>query len=147
MSSTTLAPSKYFLKKSIQKAENTIIRKGGIVTSGKVIAEQSFGFWTNFFDSHHYRLIGGSPIHSFPNKPPHANRSLINQKLNRIRAFRNRIYHNEPICFNSRNIDFTEAKDIKTEIYELLEWVDTDLTEYVEYFNGIQAKIDTAINI
>jgi hypothetical protein len=147
MSNPTLAPSRFFLKKSIQKAEKTIKRKGSPVTSGKVIAEQSFGFWTSLFDTHHYRLIGGSPIHAFPLKPAHANRSLINQKLNKIREFRNRIYHNEPVCFNGQNIDFSEAHVIKDELYELLNWIDTDLTDYVEYFNGIQSKIDSAMNI
>lgn len=147
MSHTSLAPSRFFLKKSIQKAENTITRKGSKVTSGKIIAEQSFGFWTSLFDTHHYRLIGGSPIHCFPNKPSNANRKIINQKLNRIREFRNRIYHNEPICFKNTCIDFTEAQDIKTEIYEILEWIDTDLTEYVEYFDGIQTKINSARTI
>lgn len=54
MSNPTLAPSRFFLKNSIQKAERTIRRKGSAVTSGKVIAEQSFGFWTSLFDTHHY---------------------------------------------------------------------------------------------
>lgn len=80
---------------------------------------------------HHYRLIGGIVIHGFPNKPAHINRSFLNQKLNRVREFRNRIYHNEPICFNGTNIDFSEAISIKHEIYELLSWMDTDLTMYV----------------
>lgn len=80
MNDSSLAPSRYFLKKSIQKAENTIKRKGSTITSGKVIAEQSLGFWTSLFDTHHYRLIGGSPIHAFPNKPAHVNRNLLNQK-------------------------------------------------------------------
>lgn len=147
MSAPTLAPSRYFLKKSIQKAERTIRRKGSAITTGKVIAEQSLGFWTSLFETHHYRLIGGSPIHAFPQKPPHANRNLINQKLNKIRAFRNRIYHNEPICFNGLSIDFSEAHDIKNEVYVVLNWIDADLTEYVEYFNGIQSKIDSARNV
>lgn len=120
------------------------MRKGGIVSSGKVIAEQSFGFWTSLFETHHYRLINGSPIHAFPNKPTNANRKLINQKLNRIREFRNRIYHNEPICFNNSQIDFTEANQVKLEIYELLSWVDSEISDYVDYFDGIQSKIDTA---
>lgn len=144
MSDPTLRPSRFFLKKSIQKAEKTIKRKGSSISSGKVIAEQSLGFWTSLFDTHHYKLIGGSPIHAFPNKPTHANRNLINQKLNKIRKFRNRIYHNEPICFNGLNIDFSEASDIKNEIYGLLNWIDSDLTDYVKYFNGIQSKIDSA---
>ena len=72
---------------------------------------------------------------------------MINQKLNKIRAFRNRIYHNEPICFNGQNIDFVEAHNIKDVVYELLNWIDTDLADYIEYFNGIQLKIDSATNI
>lgn len=147
MSDPSLTASRFFLQKSVQKAENTIRRKRGTVTSGKVIAEQSFGFWTSLFDTHHYRLIGGVIIHCFPNKPSHMNRNLINQKLTRIREFRNRIYHNEPICFNGNTIDFTEATNIKQEIYELLEWIDTDLTEYTDYFNGIDRKINTINNL
>lgn len=147
MSDLSLAPSRYFLKTSIQKAEITIRRKGSAITPGKVIAEQSLGFWTRLFDTHHYRLIGGSPIHAFPHKPAQANRNLINQKLNKVREFRNRIYHNEPICFNNLNIDFSEAHDIKNEVYELLNWIDADLNDYVKYFNGIQSKINSARNI
>ena len=59
MCNNSLRPSRFFLKYSIDKAERTIRRKGGTVSSGKVIAEQSLGFWTSLFEPHHYRLIGG----------------------------------------------------------------------------------------
>ncbi|MCD8431821.1 hypothetical protein LNJ05_03515 [Tenacibaculum finnmarkense genomovar ulcerans] len=139
--------SKFFLKNSIIKAEKIIRRKKGTVTSGKVIAEQSFGFWTSLFDTHHYKLIGGTVIHCFPNKPNYVNRNILNQKLNNIREFRNRVYHNEPICFNGNIINFTEVTNIKNEIYELLEWIDTDLTDYVNYFNGIDTEINRVNNL
>ncbi|WP_299157039.1 hypothetical protein [uncultured Christiangramia sp.] len=144
MDDNSLRRSRFYLKNSIQKAERTIRRMGGTVTAGKVIAEQSLGFWTSLFDPHHYRLIGGVVIHCFPNKPAQVNRSILNQKLNNIREFRNRVYHNEPICFNGNNIDFREAISIKEEIYELFEWIEPDLVDYVEYFNGIEAKINSA---
>lgn len=147
MNDASLQRSHYYLKSSIQKAERTIRRKGGTVTAGKVIAEQSLGFWTSLFDSHHYRLIGGVVIHCFPNKPAPVNRNIINQKLNDIREFRNRIYHNEPICFNGNNIDFAEAIRIKEEIYQVFEWIDEDLVDYIEYFNGIDAKINAIRNL
>jgi hypothetical protein len=147
MNDASLISSKFFLKNSVIKAEKAIRRNGGSITSGKIIAEQSFGFWTCLFDTHHYRLIGGVVIHCFPNKPAHINRNLINQKLNRVREFRNRVYHNEPICFKNDDIDFTEAKIIKQEIFELLEWIDNDLTNYVDYFNSIDAKINLANTI
>ena len=147
MSDHSLNTSRFFLKNSIISAERTIRRKGGLVTAGKVVAEQSFGFWTSLFDTHHYRLIGGIVIHSFNNKPAGINRSAISQKLNRIREFRNRVYHNEPICFNGNTIDFTYAENIKNEIYEMLNWIDADLTDYVEYFDAIDNKINIAKTI
>ena len=147
MNDASLGTSHYFLKNSVEKAERTIRRKGGTVTPGKVIAEQSLGYWTSLFETHHYRLIGGVVIRCFPNKPAHINRNLLNQKLNRVREFRNRIYHNEPICFNGNTVDFTEATNIKQDIYELLEWIDADLTDYVDYFDGIDTKINTINNL
>lgn len=147
MSDNTLTTSRFYLRNSVNKAERTIRRKGGTISSGKVIAEQSFGFWTSLFETHHYRLIGGVVIHCFPNKPNNVNRSAISQKLNRIREFRNRVYHNEPICFSSHNIDFNTAEDIRDEIFEMLTWVDSDLSTYTEYFNGINSKIEQANNI
>ena len=147
MSDYSLSKSGFFLKNSIISSEKTIRKKGGLVTAGKVVAEQSFGFWTSLFDPHHYRLIGGIVIHSFKNKPAGINRSAISQKLNRIREFRNRVYHNEPICFNGNTIDLTYAENIKNEIYEMLNWIDADLTDYVEYFDAIDNKINIAKKI
>ena len=86
-------------------------------------------------------------MHCFPNKPSIANRSVISQKLNRIREFRNRVYHNEPICFNGNNIDFSTAEDIRDEIFEILIWIDPDLSSYCEYFNGITSKIELVNNL
>lgn len=147
MSDPSLQRSRYYLKNNVQKAERLIRRKGGTVTPGKVIAEQSFGFWTSLFDTHHYRLIGGVVIQCFSNKPAHINRSALSQKLNEIREFRNRIYHNEPICFNGNTINFGSATQIKNDIYQLLDWVDADLSKYVSYFDSITSKIRTANNI
>ncbi len=147
MSDPSLKTSNFFLKKSVIKAENAVRKRRGKVTAGKVIAEQSLGYWTSLFEKHHYRLIGGIVIHCFPNKPATANRSLINQKLRKIREFRNRVYHNEPICFNGNRVDFSEAIRIKREIYELLEWIDVDLINYADYFNSIDAKINMINNL
>ena len=147
MSDHSLSRSKFYLKKSVSNAEQSIIRKGGIVTAGKILAEQSFGFWTSFFEPHHYRLVGGVVIHCFPNKPANINRSILSQKLDRIREFRNRIYHNEPICFNNNSIDFAYASAIKNELYQLLYWIDNDLPTYVKTFDSIDSRINSANNI
>jgi hypothetical protein len=131
MSDKSLSSSRFYLKNSIEKAQKTILNKKVTVTSGKIIAEQSFGFWTSLFEIHHFKLIGGCVIQIFSNKPKHVNRNVLSKKLNKIREFRNRVYHNEPVCFNGTNIDFTEAIEVKNEIYDLLTWIDTDLATYV----------------
>lgn len=146
MNDRSLHSSRYFLKNSIMKAERKIHRRGS-VTSGKIIAEQSFGFWTSLFEPHHYRLIGGCVIHVFRNKPRSINRSIISQKLNRIREFRNRIYHNEPICFNGSHIDYTNSISILNEINELLEWMNPELQNYVSYYDSIHSKVQIANDI
>jgi hypothetical protein len=148
MKNPSLKSSRFKLRSSVQNAEKVIRQRGGKVTAGKIIAEQTFGFWTSLFDTHHYKLIGGCVIHCFSDKPPRVNRNIINQALHRIREFRNRVYHNEPICFNSSNhIDFTEAKTIKSNIYNLLGWMDSELVDYVKHFDDIDSKIEFVTSI
>ncbi|MEP7265846.1 MAG: hypothetical protein ABI772_15180 [Bacteroidota bacterium] len=143
MNHTTLGP-KFWIKEQIIKAEaNT----RGTITPGKIIAEQTFGFWTSLFEPRHYRLIGGNVIHCFPRKSSHVNRAYLANILKDIREFRNRIYHNEAICFNNITIDFTHAIYIKTEIYNLLEWMDADLKTYVLQFDNIDSIIAHALKI
>ena len=140
MSDSSLAP-KYWIREQVIKAENNT---RGTITPGKIIAEQTFGFWTSLFEPRHYRLIAGYVIHCLPNKSPHVNRSYIASTLKDIREFRNRIYHNEAICFDNITIDFSHAKRIKSEIYNLLEWMDADLKTYVMQFDNIDSAIAQA---
>jgi hypothetical protein len=144
MSDASLSASNFYLKNAVINAERNIRRKSGTITAGKIIAEQSFNFWTSLFDTHHYRLIGGAVIHCFPHKPSYVNRNVLNGRLNRIREFRNRIYHNEPVCFLGNTIDFTYANAIRQEIYELLSWIDADLVDYLKQFDVINHKINLA---
>ncbi|WP_421942054.1 hypothetical protein [Pedobacter sp.] len=69
---------------------------------------------------------------------------ILEQKLSRIRILRNRIYHNEPICFRAGNIDFSEASGVLVDIDDLMNWINPALSDYAEYFNNIQKKINQA---
>jgi len=144
MSDLSLTGSKFFLRTSTEKAERNIRRACGLVTSSKIIAEHTFGFWTAFFDLHHFKLVGGSPLKAFRNKPHWVNRSIMVNKLSRIREFRNRIYHNEPICFRGSAIDFSAAKEVVEDIHSIMESIDPGLQSYTDYFNNINSKIDQA---
>jgi len=137
MSSAELKSSSYFLKKSILKCQKDMLRKKIKPSSDKIIAELAFGFWLSLFQTHHYKLVKGCPIHILPFKPKHVNRSEIWLKLDRIRRFRNRIYHNEPICFKKSEIDFMDTLTIRQDIYQCLKWMNPTLESYVKEYDEI----------
>jgi hypothetical protein len=143
MNDATLGP-KFWLKNQVVKAETDLRAKG---VKGKIVAEQSFGFWTCLFEPKHYKLVGGYIIHCFPNKPPTVNRNYLALSLKEIREFRNRIYHNEAICFNEMNIDFKHAKHIQNELYDLLKWMNPELSDFVCQFDNIEKEIEGALGI
>jgi len=138
----SLKNSHYYLKTCIERTEVNLIRKGITVTSGKIISDQTFGFWLAFFLSHHYSLIGGQSIHLFPHKPSKENRASILDKLHAIKNFRNRVNHCEPLCFAGRNIDCTYALNIRTKIYDLTGWINPELFPFFKGIDIIERKIE-----
>lgn len=143
MNNASLGP-KFWLKTQVHKAQTDLRAKG---MKGKILAEQSFGFWTCLFEPKHYKLLEGYVIHCFPNKPSAVNRNYLALTLKEIREFRNRIYHNEAICFNEMNIDFKHAKHIQNGLYDLLKWMNPDLSDFVNQSDNIEKEIEDALRI
>lgn len=141
MNHPDLARSGYFIKGNVQRAANVILKKSSTVTAGKIIAEQSFGFWSSLFEPHHFRLIGGAPLQCFVNKPANMNRRSIALKLDAVRNFRNRVYHNEPICFNGTAIDFSATYTIRQHILDMLNWIDPELNIFIIQFDQVEQHI------
>lgn len=136
-----------FLKKEVNKAIRKLQQKRSTVTSNKIVAEQTFGFWTEMFEAHIYRLVGGRPIHIFGNLPPHKQRSDIRDELLKIRMFRNRINHNEPVCFVGDSIDFSETRAVYNAIIHILNWIDPKLLGYIASIDEVHARITAAERI
>ena len=136
-----------FLKKEVEKAEKRISRNGSVPTSGKVIAEQTFGFWTDLFEMHHYRILKGRPIQIFKHLPVGFGRKEVCDKLTDIRRFRNRMYHNEPICFVSGKIDFSKCESVYQDIIDILNWIDPEITKWIKDLNSVELKIKNAKKI
>lgn len=140
MSDSSLNQSQYFLRSCVRKTEKQLILKGIPVTSGKIIADQTLGFWVSFLLPHHYSLVSGSPIHSFSFKPTTENRASIHSKLEEIKSFRNRVNHCEPLCFSGSTIDCSHALRIRSVMYDLARWIDPDLPNFFKQFDGISAQ-------
>jgi hypothetical protein len=133
-----------FLKREINKAEKRLQKTNTPITSGKIIAEQTLGFWTDLFEVHHYRLLKGKPIQVFNSLPAGHGRKEVNDELDKVRRFRNRINHNEPICFNGNNIDFTEAMEVHKSIINLLTWIDPEIIKLISDIDTVKKIIDKA---
>jgi len=76
------------------------------------------------------------------NKPTSIDRSHINTRIIEVKEFRNRINHNEPICFVNGKKDFSYALDMHRKIMELLEWIDGNIPESLVAVDKVMIVID-----
>jgi len=132
---------KYFLKSEIIQSELKISKSGKLINSNRLISEQNFGFWTAFFETKHYRLLLGKPIQIFKTLPPKHGRKEIYEQLTNIRKFRNRINHNEPICFSENKVDFSEALAVNQSILDIFIWIDPEILTFISDFNSVEKNI------
>lgn len=116
-----------FLKKEVERSEKTLIQKHRNVTSGRVIAELNFGFWNSLYETHHYALLKGVPGTIFRSLPAGIGRKEINLRVQEIRNLRNRISHNEPLCFKDKAFDLTYVNEMYVMISDFLSWIDPQI--------------------
>lgn len=116
-----------FLKKEVERSEKTLIQKHRNVTAGRVIAELNFGFWNSLYETHHYALLKGVPGTIFRSLPSGIGRKEINLRVQEIRNLRNRISHNEPLCFKDKAFDLTYVNEMYAMISDFLSWIDPQI--------------------
>lgn len=108
------------------------------ITPNKMVAEFTLGFWIKLFNAE-YEYTLWKPLRLIFNNMRKQDRKLknIKSKLNKIRKFRNRIYHYEPICWNFNNT----AKNYEN-INIILKWIDEEAYKMSsgnnDFFNHIQ---------
>jgi hypothetical protein len=81
--------------------ERDKLREKRACTHDRLVASLSLGCWTFMFSRNCYRNSGKTLLRIFPHKAPGLNQSDIYGDLDIIRAFRNRIAHHEPLCFDN----------------------------------------------
>jgi len=116
---------------TIQEAKNKISQRKEDITHHKIIAELSFGFWTSLFNRFYHEIMRTGDIKGiFPNLPPRnqnfINRQELNKRLNKIRRFRNRVFHYEKV------IDKPEFNNIQDEILTLLSYFDEEIYDFAK---------------
>ncbi|MGY6562778.1 MAG: hypothetical protein ACXITV_11810 [Luteibaculaceae bacterium] len=116
-----------FQIEKISHARQTILSERKNISSGGIIAELSFGFWTSLFDTKFEKNLWKPLRLAIPNCPKEIRkRKTMSSKLNGIRKLRNRIFHYEAISWN-----YDVLKKYRNDILEILDWLDKDLLEWI----------------
>lgn len=138
-----------FLKKEVERSERTLIGKKRNVTAGRVIAELNLGFWNSLYETHHYALLKGVPCQIFKSLPTGYGRKEVNNAIQGIRTLRNRVSHNEPLCFSDKVYDMTYAKEMYGKINDFLSWINPEITSSLkkESLDCVCEEIDKAERI
>lgn len=128
------------LNKYITQATKQIAGRHEQITTSKIIAELTLGFWVSLLNAEYERLLWKDLRRAFPYIPKKdRKRKNVSAPLNRFRAFRNRVFHNESICWNMKKV-----QEIHDELLLVLEWINKDLPEWlteIDRFKNVQEQI------
>ena len=127
-------------KEDIRYAEALLKEKGkDFYDPGRVIAELNLGFWVRLFSKHYDRVLWGNKIfiHS---AFPYANkkirvRKILASRFNKIRQFRNRIFHYEPILRYNLGVHHYQ-------ILESMNWIEPSLYKTNKLIDRFHKVID-----
>jgi hypothetical protein len=121
----------------VSEARNNILREKKSITTGKIITELSFGFWTSLLDSKFEQTLWKNLRLAFPNCPKNIRqRKTMSSKFNGVRKLRNRIFHHEAITWSIQALI-----NYKQEIIEGIDWLDKELLDWSDDI----FRIDTVI--
>lgn len=105
--------------------------KGFKIKKHVIIAKMDFSFWTALFHKKGFSLYGEKIVDAInEGKSEKVDRNKISSRLEKIKNFRNRIAHNEPIIFSKQKFDAKIPNLIKKDILFVLNLLDEDLNRF-----------------
>jgi Abi-like protein len=110
------SPLKWREIESVKAAKANIIKWSHAVTSGRVVAELTFGFWTKLIGREYEKTLWVPHLYkAFPHlRRP--DRLKVFNRFDSIKVLRNRIAHHERIISRNLSQDYMD-------IIETLEWI------------------------
>lgn len=113
------------LSGEIKKAQRHIANRKKMVTGSKIVAELTLGFWVQLLNAEYERILWKPIRRAFPYMEKKIRqRKHVSAPVNKIRNFRNRVFHHEPIAWNSEAL-----KNIHEDILKVIGWISKDLPE------------------
>lgn len=124
----------------IDKAKALIRNRGEMVTTDKIISEMTFGFWVMLLNSQYERVLWKSLRKAFPYlSKKDRQRKNVSAPCNTFRRLRNRIFHQEAICW-----DLYYVSCIHDNLVTVLGWMNPDMPNWlatIDPFNKVCAYI------
>lgn len=111
----------------IDKAKSLIRNRGEKVSTDKIISELTFGFWVMLLNSQYERTLWKSLRKAFPNLPKKdRQRKNVSSPCNALRRLRNRIFHQEAICW-----DLYYMTCLHDNLVTVLGWMNADIPAWL----------------
>ena len=133
------------LNRYITHASKQISGRHETVSPSKLIAELTLGFWVSLLNSEYEKVLWKHLRRAFPYMPKNMRqRKNVSAPLNSIRSFRNRIFHNESICWNLNRV-----ADIHKELLLVMGWINQDIPEWIvviDRFEEVSQRIKRRMN-
>ena len=111
----------------IDKAKAQIRNRGEKVNTDKLISELTFGFWVMLLNNQYERVLWKSLRKAFPNlQKKDRQRKNVSAPCNTLRRLRNRIFHQEAICW-----DLYYLTCLHDNLVTVLGWMDADIQQWL----------------
>jgi hypothetical protein len=121
--------------KEVSNAKIKLQKRGEMLSTDKIIAELTFGFWSSLFNKQFSFALWRHLRFVFPRCPkPIRQRHTISSSLNQIRNLRNRVFHHEPILWITPALSDQHRRALET-----LGWIEPRLVAWLETYDRVPA--------
>lgn len=121
------------------------LQREGEYSHNKLLSSLEFGIWKYMFADYQYRVTGQVLLSIFPNKPKSSagkqyDNTYIFNELNYINILRNRVAHQEPLCFShhTRHIDTNYIRAQYRRLLRLFAMMGIDSKQLLKGMNHVE---------
>ena len=141
-------PYGFLAARHCEKSRDSVLealkKQGQEYTHDKVVAALGFTFWRCLFASKEFAAAGSTLLQIFPKKPHGAqyNHTFVYKRLHLVNDLRNRIAHQDPICFSVENTVSAYQPEVAHQtVLEFLEWLNFEPSAALRRLDGVDTEI------
>lgn len=139
LSNPTLSKGGFQSRENVKKVISNL---GTHYTHDKVVSELSFGFWKYMFATKEFAAAGSTLLHVFVARPRGINHTDVYNKLDVVNRIRNRVAHQQPVCFDKTgNVSLTATLEAYNNMLDILTWLGYDTKVLLKGVDGINNEV------